>query len=76
MDQTNELKQRIYNLEYRLRIIEKFLDSNGLIRAYKGEKNDMNAIRISVLNDMRHEIKDLRIEFDKSMGLNFYHKGK
>jgi hypothetical protein len=40
---------------------------------HKGEKSDLDAIRIEVLNDMRKEIKDLRISFDPEAGLNFYH---
>ncbi len=73
MEELHSLRDRIYRLEYRLRILERFLDANGLIQMHKGEKSDLDAIRIEVLNDMRKEIKDLRISFDPEAGLNFYH---
>ena len=76
MEEVKELQKRINQIDYRLRVLEKFLDTNGLIKMYKGEKSDLDAIRLEVLRDMRKEIKDLQIKFDKDMGLNFYHGNK
>ena len=64
---------RINELDYRLRVIEKFLDSNGLIKTYKGERSDIDSIKIEVLHEMREEIQDFKIKAE-DLGIDFYRK--
>lgn len=75
MEKLLELETRINYIDYRLRFLERLLDSNAMFSMYKGEQADIDAIRIEVLNDMRREIKDLKIEFSNENGRDFYVKG-
>jgi hypothetical protein len=75
MEKLLELETRINQIDYRLRFLERLLDSNTMFNMYKGEQADIDAVRIEVLNDMRREIKDLKIEFSNKNGRDFYTKG-
>ncbi len=75
MEKLHELETRINHIDYRLRLIERLLDANAMLNTYKGEQSEIDAIRIEVLNDMRREIKDLKIEFNNENGRDFYVKG-
>ena len=59
-------------LEYRIGIIEKFLDTNQMINIYIGEVSDLSSIRIEVLNDMKKNVENLKVKFDKNQRRNFY----
>ena len=74
MEEIKKLEERINHIEYRLGILKKFLDSDGVIKTYKGEKININLIRTEVMNDMKREIKSQQIKSNKDHGLKFYHK--
>ncbi len=71
MEKLIELENRINHIDYRLRILERFLDVNGFIHLSK-QQGSFDSIKIEVLNDMRKEIKDLKIEFSNENGTAFY----
>lgn len=71
MDQNDKIIDRLNLIDYRLRVIEKYMD-HGFIDRFKGEQGDVDYIRIAVLQDMRKEIKGLRIDFDQHQGRAFY----
>lgn len=74
MEDLDKIEERLQYMEYRLGVLEKFLDRNGLLNAYKGEVSDINAIRVEVLQDMRKDLKHLRVNFNKEWGRDFYNK--
>ena len=72
MEELINLEERLQRLEYRIGIIEKFLDTNQMINIYKGEVSDLSSIRIEVLNDMKKNVENLKVKFDKNQRRNFY----
>ena len=74
MEELINLEERLQRLEYRIGIIEKFLDTNQMINIYKGEVSDLSSIRIEVLNDMKKNVENLKVKFDKNQRRNFYKK--
>ena len=74
MQELINLEERLQRLEYRIGIIEKFLDTNQMINIYKGEVSDLSSIRMEVLNDMKKNVENLKVKFDKDQRRNFYKK--
>jgi len=54
MNSREELEKKVVQLEYRLRIIERFLDRSGML-FHKNDESLMNADRIDIINDMKEE---------------------
>lgn len=52
MDNLKELKAKIEHLEYRLGMIEKYLDQDGVL-LLKHDESAMNNNSINVMNDMK-----------------------
>lgn len=49
MDQVKELERRIVELEYRLGVIEQFLDQSPMLY-HKEDESTMNAIKMDMMN--------------------------
>ena len=73
MNELQDLKKRMDTIDFRLRVLEKYLDDvfGGI---YKGETSDVNAIKATVFHQMKQEIKDLQLDFNKQLGRDFYSK--
>ncbi len=69
---TEDLKKRITELEYRLRLIEKFLDLPSSL-FHKDDESIMNSIRMEVIQGMNKEGYDIEV-FEKIWGTKFYRK--
>ena len=70
MENTKELEKKISELEYRLSVIEKFLDLPSSL-FHKEDESTMNLIRMQVIENMKKEgfnTEDVR----KILGTKFY----
>ena len=73
MKKTEDLEKKIAELEYRLSVLEKFLDlPSGLF--HKDDESTMNSIRIEVLRNMEKEGLDVE-KVKEIWGTKFYRKG-
>ena len=70
MDKIEQLETRIAELEYRLRVIEKFLDYPGGPLFHKDNKEIMNSIRLQVIQGMKKDGLDTS-KFKDIWGPNF-----
>ena len=69
-DQIQKLNTRIEELEYRLAILESFLDQEGVLFG-KLDRSKMDALKIVVKNDLRQ--KGSRTDkFSNRLGEKFY----
>ncbi len=74
MEKLQNLEEKLNQIDYRLRILERFFDKPAFTTIFGKNKNNMDSIRIEVLNDMRKEIKNLKLTFNNDAGTNFYNK--
>ena len=74
MERLQILEEKINQLDYRLRLIEKFLDNRERHPEFLREKSEMDLMRINIIREMRDEIKDLNIKFDNEAGTKFYNQ--
>lgn len=72
MKNMEQLEKRIAELEYRLRLVEKFLDLPSSL-FHKDDESTMNTIRTEVIQGMQKEGLDTA-EFEKIWGTKFYRK--
>ena len=72
MEEIKKLEKKIQHLEYRLGVLERFLDDNGLIQTYAGERSDIDVLKLEVARDMKKEYPGFRIDSQKDLGRNFY----
>ena len=72
MKNIEELEKRISRLEYRLSVLEKFMDSRSTILSNHDESL-MNSIRIEVVQNMKKEGFGTE-EFKPILGTRFYQK--
>ncbi len=73
MDQTKkneQLEKRIEELEYRLSILENFLDSQGVLFG-KEDSSMMDAMKIAVKGDLKSKGYDVN-QFQNRLGKKFY----
>ena len=71
----NNLEKRIQELELRISILEKFLDTHGLTGVnWRGETTDVNALKIEVFRDLKKGKKINSINLRDRLGRNFYFK--
>lgn len=71
MDKIAQLEKRIAELEYRLRMVEKFLDAPVGPLFHKHDQSTINAMRAEVLRDLKEDGLDAS-EFKKIWGTKFY----
>lgn len=72
MANTKDLENKIAELEYRLSILEKFLDLPSSL-FHKDDESTMNSIRMEVLRNMKKEGFETE-EFKEIWGTKFYRK--
>jgi len=72
VDKTKELEKRIEELEYRISILESFIDSEGVLMG-KHNQSNTDAMKIAVKNDL--QAKGYQVEnFKNRLGQDFYLK--
>ena len=72
MKSTEDFEKKIIELEYRLSIIEKFIDLSGML-FHKDDEGTMNSIRMEVLRNMEKEGFKTD-KFKEIWGTKFYRK--
>lgn len=72
MKSTGDLEKKIAELEYRLSILEKFLDLPSSL-FHKDDESVMNSIRMEVLRNMQKEGFETE-RFKEILGKKFYRK--
>lgn len=72
MKNIKDLEQKISELEYRLGVLEKFLDLSSPL-FHKDDESTMNAIRIEVVQNMEKQGYQTE-EVRKRLGIGFYNK--
>lgn len=72
MKNTDDLENKIAKLEYRLSILEKFLDLSSSL-FHKDDESTINSIRMEVLRNMEKEGFETK-EFKEIWGTKFYRK--
>ena len=72
MKNTEDLEKKIAELEYRLSILEKFLDLPSSL-FHKDDESTMNSIRMEVLRNMQKEGFETE-KFKEILGTKFYRK--
>jgi len=72
MKSTEDLEKKIAELEYRLSVLEIFLDIPSSL-FHKDDESTMNAIRMQVLRNMQKEGFEID-KFKDILGVQFYRK--
>ena len=72
MKNTEDLERKIAELEYRLSVVEKFLDLPSSL-FHKDDESTMNSIRMAVIQNMGEDGFNIE-EFKKIWGTKFYRK--
>ncbi len=72
MEKAEKFEKRIIELEYRLRLVERFLDLSGPL-IHKDDPSTMNSIRMEVLQGMKKDGFEVK-KFEKIWGTKFYRK--
>ena len=72
MKSTEDLEEKIADLEYRLSILEKFLDIPSSL-FHKDDESTMNSIRMEVLRNMKKDGFETE-KFKEVWGTKFYRK--
>jgi len=67
-----QLNQRVEELEYRLAILESFVDNEGILHG-KNDDSKLNAMKIAVKNDLKNKGYSVH-EFLDRLGKKFYVK--
>jgi len=70
MSQVERLQARIDQLEFRLSLIEKYLDADGVL-LLKNDKSQMDHMRISIKDDMKKSGKEISSD-QMRLGGKFY----
>jgi|GEM_PF-1804571 hypothetical protein len=70
MENTEDLKKKITELEYRLSVLERFLDLPSSL-FHKDDESTINAIRIEVIRNMKKQGYQTE-EVRKRLGIGFY----
>ncbi len=69
-DKNSQLESRIEELEYRISILERFIDSQTILYG-KDDRSSLDALKINIKNDLKKRGVDTK-NFDNRLGKKFY----